>query len=104
MKVFAIQKAQVNTGASQFNQNSSQNSVTKTNIIGDRFVSKNVSFGIEVIEMRAELAKLEKQFEKEPLESVQKALKKQINALKDEIEFLTSEGGGSEPARGDTWT
>ena len=46
MKIFAVQKTQANT-YSQFSQNNSvnQNPVMKTNLTGDKFVSK-VSFGM----------------------------------------------------------
>ncbi len=47
MKVFAIPTTQINVYSSQFKQNSSvnKNSVKKTNLLGDKFVSK-VAFGI----------------------------------------------------------
>ena len=95
MKVFAIQKAQVNTGASQFNQNGSgnQNSAMKTNIIGDKFVSKNVSFsgGKSIRMLENELAELNKKLELGKL--TEEAYEKLARPIREEIYDLSCKAG-----------
>lgn len=94
MKIFAIQNAQGNTSASQLNQNNSQKSIVRTNSAGDKFVSKNVSFGAKVSEMRAELARLQEKLAKTSSETKSKEIRAAITRLKAKISLQTSEGGG----------
>lgn len=97
MKIFAVQKTQANIYTPQFKQNSSvnQNSVTKTNLTGDKFVSK-VAFGMaSVNEMEKTLANLQRRLDTENLsKAIREALEDEIDTLKIRIEM--SPGGGSE--------
>lgn len=89
MKVIAIQKTQTNTYKSQYQQNNSvnQNPVTKTNLTGDKFVSK-VAFGASVNQLEGELAKLDEKLRLKQL--TEEAYEKLANPIKDEISELKS--------------
>jgi len=100
MKVFAIQKAQVNTGASQFKQNSSgkQNPVRETNLTGDKFLSR-VSFsgGKTVKSLEADLGTLTRRFEigeltEEAYETAARKLNREIYQLKCDLGIIEASG------------
>jgi len=97
MKVFAIQTNQKNIP--QFKQTNSTNQapIMKTNLSGDKFVSKT-TFGMATIgEMDKALARLEKRFETEHLsKGAREALADEIDSLKIKLEFENSEGGGTD--------
>ena len=90
MKVFAIPKTQINVYSSQFKQNSSvkQNTVTKTNFSGDKFVSK-VSFGMASIKaLKSQLADLQSRLSKASGKA-REDLSKQISELEKTIKKKT---------------
>lgn len=103
MKIFAIQKAQVNTSASKFNQNNTtnQNPVMKTNHSGDKFEHKNVSFGMAtVVDLRAKVTKLSDKLKDKKLpKTVRQEIEDEIEYLGIQISQRTPhEGGATDPA------
>lgn len=87
MKIFAIQKTQPNTYSPQYQQNNSinQNPITKTNLTGDKFVSK-VLFGTRLGDLYKERKTLEGKLKLK--EITEKAYNEFIKPINDEIKKI----------------